>query len=177
MPMCVLGAKTEFCIVIPYSLPYPQRRGAQGTLPGIQPKGKGMMKRLLYLAMLAMLAMLVLAPAAGAQDFPVVADPSQCPGNTVPTGGGGEFICFPAEFACEGIVSQADFEACVAEQQAMQAILAPEPAAPVPAPAPAPTAPAMTPLPDTGGLALLLPVAALLMGSGLLGFAALRRRS
>lgn len=42
---------------------------------------------------------------------------------------------------------------------------------------PAPAAPAVTVMPDTGGPALLLPVAALLVGSGILGFTALRRRS
>lgn len=52
--------------------------------------------------------------------------------------------------------------------------VAPAPAAPAPAPT---TGSGVTVMPDTGGPALLLPVAALLVGSGLLGFAALRRRS
>ncbi len=59
---------------------------------------------------------------------------------------------------------------------------APTPA-PAPAPAPAPTSTgteampsqSYAVMPDTGGPSLLLPVAALLVGSGLLGFAAVRR--
>ena len=93
-------------------------------------------------------------------------------GGTAPTPDDGDPLTL--EGTCEGIVLQEDFEACIAAQEQY----APEtPAAPAPTTAAPAASTAMTALPDTGGLPLLLPVAALLVGSGLLGFAALRRRS
>ncbi len=153
------------------------------------------MKRLLYAATLAMLAMLVLAPAALAQEserfteenIPIVQDPEECPPlfTGTPTGEG-SFACIPP---CEGIISQADFEQCAAEQEAVEAQFAAQAAASQ-APAQQTQAPSTTQqtpvttndtqlqeMPDTGGPGLLTPVAALFIGSGILGLAWSQRRS
>jgi hypothetical protein len=79
------------------------------------------------------------------------------------------------ENSCEGIVSQEDFEACDAARAQYF-----EPEAPSSTPTPAVQAPVMSEtmsaLPDTSGLKVLLPVAGLLVGAGLLGMGVLRKR-
>lgn len=156
------------------------------------------MRRLIYLATLAMLAMLVLAPAALAQES--FTDPDAVLGGTCPEGfsafgdpGTGELTCLtPEDLAAleAGTLDPAsvpEFGAadgiCVGsgegDPDCAEALL--ESVGTQPAPAPTSTGTEAMPsqsyavMPDTGGPSLLLPVAALLVGSGLLGFAAVRR--
>lgn len=134
------------------------------------------MKKLLFLAVLGMLIVLVAAPAS-AQGSPIVQDPDDCPGETVPTGtleSGSGFSCFPAEFQCEGITDQAAFEECkngddtVVEDQYPE-----EPEPPVVMEPEPPTVVTSSELPDTGGSALLMPLLGVLL---VVGGLVMRRR-
>lgn len=142
------------------------------------------MKRLLYAATLAVLVMLILAPAALAQDYPRVQDPSACATLTTATPTGeGDFACLPP---CEGIISQAEFEQCVADREAAEQRFAAQVAAnqaaltpPVqqPAPVAATGGDQMQQMPDTGGPSLLPFAGFALMSLGTLMFAVRRRIS
>lgn len=120
---------------------------------------------------------------ARAAGFNVPADTGDtCPAGTIGSGdqGAGEFACVP---------SGEDTSAPAPEEAPAEA-LAPDAEVPTEAPAPGVEVPAeetpavpaeapdtgITALPETGGPALLLAAAALLVGSGLLGLASLRRR-
>ena len=107
------------------------------------------MKRAIFLATAALLAMLVLAPMAWTQGDTTIVDRNPCqPGEPLAT----SWQCNqgPDNFL---ITNGATY----------------------PYPASAPSAP-NPPLEDTGGPAILLPAAALLLGSGILTYAILRRR-
>lgn len=142
------------------------------------------MRRLLYLAALAVVASLVLAPAALAQDT------LNCDDFASQAGAQAELRSDPSDpngldgndddgIACESLPAPRD-EVPVA---------APPVADPPPPATPTnggdqynggvtPTEPTPTELlPDTGGPALLLPAAGLLLGAGLIGLRVARRRS
>ncbi len=123
------------------------------------------MKRLLYLATLSLVASLLFAPTAGAAVHLCSENPDQQSAqaalnqdpslaSTLDPDGDGT--------ACE------DFFGTDQQPQTQQ------PQAPA---QPQPQAPTMTDLPSTGGPALLLPAAGLLLGAGLFGMRMVRRRS
>lgn len=119
------------------------------------------MKRIIYLVMAALVAMLILAPAALAQDLVE-----------------GEDDVLSAEREAT-VVEQGELEQIAGQPLPKQAPDEPidEPGGPAPKEG---TQPKGGALPKSGGAmtpsALLLPAAALLLGSGVLGYAVLRRR-
>ena len=145
------------------------------------------MKRLLYLAMVAMVAMLVLAPAAMAQqdldcsDF-ATQEEAQAEYNTDPSDPNG-LDADNDGIACEtlqGSPSMAEDETPAPEQDTdvTDQYATPEAGATADQYVAAPVEEedtVGTALPDTGGPALLIPAAVLLLGSGLLGMRILRR--
>ena len=153
------------------------------------------MKRLLYAATLAMIAMSVLAPTALAQQGAQTDSFLNTGGGACPEGfvAGGDYCYTPEDsqaiqnnpFLCEGIISPEEFLSCLeanvedAPDQQDQASTSNQ--------AQAPSTTQQTPattndtqvqeMPDTGGPGLLGLVAALLIGSGILGLAWSQRRS
>ena len=120
------------------------------------------MKRITYLALAALVAMLILAPVALAQDL--------VPGDDDPLSPEQNVVVVLEEDALEQAVGKE-----VPEQIPDEPI--DEPGGPAPKEG---TQPKGGALPKSGGVAtpsaLLLPAAALLLGSGVLGYAVIRRR-
>ena len=147
------------------------------------------MKKLLFLAVLGMLIMLVSAPALAQDDLNCddfatqeeaqgvynddTSDPNGLDGDndglacedSLPSGGDSPNVIPPGPDRCEGIIDQAEFEACVAqggptvpEEQYT------DPVEPMTTAEPVPTA--GTALPDTGGPALLMPLIGVLLVAG-----------
>jgi hypothetical protein len=118
-------------------------------------------KRIIYLVMAALVAMLILAPAALAQDLVA----------------GEDDVLTPEPEAT--VLDDAELERVAGQPEPQQPPDEPidEPGGPAPKEG---TQPKGGSLPKSGGAmtpsALILPAAALLMGSGVLGYAVLRRR-
>ena len=135
-----------------------------------------MKRRLIYLALLSMVAVLVFASAALAQDSSSVQDPSDCPAGTRAMAdgngamGSGEFIgCVPLGELCDASsLTASQYSECIATPEEITAGSGrgiPE------------YAPGASALPDTGGPSVLLAGGVLLLGTGLLGIALLRKRA
>ena len=131
------------------------------------------MRRFIYLAALSMVAVLVFASAALAQDNSSVQDPDNCPVGTRAMGdangamGSGKFIgCIPLRELCDAdTLTASQYSECIATPEEITA--GPHDGIPEYAPT----------LPDTGGPSVLLAGGVLLLGTGLLGLALLRRRT
>lgn len=150
------------------------------------------MRKLLYLTTLAMLAMLVLASGAMAQESSGVVEIA--PGGPCATPGIAEDVTgVPIEELPNAFLNRNDPVGTPISSPLDpdgNGIACDHPGATTgtattAASAPAPTSTgtealpseSLTVMPDTGGPSFILPMAALLMGSGILGFAVLRRRS
>lgn len=149
------------------------------------------MRRLLYLAALATVASLISAPAALAQ----VQNPEDCPAGTRAVGEGAiEFTgCVPVEELCDvKALTPSQYAECIATPEQITGVPAGEitgttagEAQYEPGTGPLIGGPARGAaqvdadgtLPDTGGPALLLPAAGLLLATGLIGIKLVRRRS
>ena len=106
------------------------------------------LKRLLLLSTLSIAVMLVLVPVAGAQEIPVIEENI----------GGPQQYEAAVQCRAQGLIADETGECETVEAAQARGVI-------------------IEPLPDTGGISLLLPAAMLLLGSGILGLAIARRNS
>lgn len=124
------------------------------------------MKRLAYLCALSIITVVVFASAVLAQNASSVQDPEDCPAGTRAVGDASGFTgCVPLAELCDAdTLTASQYSECIATPEEITA--GPHDGIPEYAPT----------LPDTGGPSLPLAGGVLLLGTGLLGLALLRRR-